>query len=267
MISKTIKYCWFGGGKKPKGVVKCIESWKKFCPEFKIKEWNESNFDLQCCDYVREAAEAKKWAFVSDYARFWILYNYGGLYFDTDVELINSIDEILYAGPFMGREASGDIAPGLGLAADKGMGLYKKVINYYESQHFLSNNGTENVKTIVTIVTNILIESGFKKRKKGLQKIDGINIYPEDYFCPLNYETGELKISKNSVAIHHYEASWHSNLEKLIHRLSQINNRENNLAILLLIVFLRIINKVRNDGFRKVIVIVIRRFKLQVKHQ
>ena len=105
MIPRIIHYCWFGGNQLPELAQKCIESWKKYFPDYEIKEWNESNFDLNCCDYVKEAYTAKKWAFVSDYARFWILYNYGGLYFDTDVEVIRDMSEIVNRGAFMGCEA------------------------------------------------------------------------------------------------------------------------------------------------------------------
>ena len=104
MIPKIIHYCWFGGNPLPKSAIKCIESWKKYLPDYEIKEWNESNFDFSKCAYAREAAEKKKWAFVSDYARFKILYQYGGLYFDTDVEVIKPLDDIIAAGPFMGAE-------------------------------------------------------------------------------------------------------------------------------------------------------------------
>ena len=104
MITKTIHYCWFGRGELPEKAKQCIESWKKFCPDYEIKEWNEDNFDMNSCAYVKEAYEAKKWAFVSDYARFEILYKYGGLYFDTDVELVKSFDDIVSKGTFMGLQ-------------------------------------------------------------------------------------------------------------------------------------------------------------------
>ena len=115
MIPKIIHYCWFGGNPLPELAIKCIESWKKYLPDYEIKEWNESNFDINCCAYVREAYEAKKWAFVSDYARFWILYQHGGLYFDTDVELIKSIDDLIVKGAFMGCEPW-NAAPALSLS-------------------------------------------------------------------------------------------------------------------------------------------------------
>ena len=128
-IPKVIHYCWFGGNPLTEEAKKCIDSWKRYCPNYDIKEWNESNFDITLCNYVKEAYEAKKWAFVSDYARLWILYNYGGLYFDTDVEMIKGIEDLVKNGPFMGAEPYSSKAcrvnAGLGLASYSEHPLYK----------------------------------------------------------------------------------------------------------------------------------------------
>ena len=140
MIPKVIHYCWFGGNPLPKLARDCIESWKKYCPGYEIREWNESNFDLECCQYVKEAASVGKWAFVSDYARFKILYVHGGVYFDTDVELIKTIDDILAKGAFMGIEKPFNIschqkylvASGLGFATEKSMPVIGEILKLYE---------------------------------------------------------------------------------------------------------------------------------------
>ncbi len=202
-----IHYCWFGNKLLDKKAIKCIESWKKFCPNYEIKEWNESNFNINCCNYVREAYEEKKWAFVSDYARFDILYKYGGIYFDTDVELINSIEDILKAGPFMGCEqtykGSASVATGLGLAATPQNPIFKEIIDNYKKSHF----SLDNTVTVVTRITEILEKHGYKEGI-DIQNVNGINIYPWDYFCPLNYYTGELTITPNTRSIHHYNMSW-----------------------------------------------------------
>lgn len=224
MIPKVIHYCWFGKNPLPKYAVRCINSWKKYCPDYEIIEWNESNFDIQSCDYIAQAYEKKKWAFVSDYARFWILYNFGGIYFDTDVELIKPIDKLINLGPFMGYEAYCDIEflnprheylvnPGLGIAAEREMGLYKKVIDYYSGLNFISASDTNNIKTVVEIVSEILSSNGLELNGK-FSKVCGIAIYPEDYFCPLNYANGKLHITDNTVSIHHYETSWQSGKDK-----------------------------------------------------
>lgn len=212
MIPKIIHYCWFGRNPLTDEAIKCIYSWKKYCPDYKIIEWNEDNYDICSCDYVKEAYEKKKWAFVSDYARFDILYKYGGLYFDTDVELIRSIDDLVEKSPFMGCEqAKGKgplvVAAGLGLAASPGLGLYKEIIDDYRTSHFDYNEKTKMATTVVERVTNILKRHGYEEKNR-IQMIDGITIYPWEYFGPMNYYTGIVTITENTRSIHHYSMSW-----------------------------------------------------------
>lgn len=215
MIPKKIHYCWFGGNSLPELALKCIESWKKFCPDYEIIEWNENNFDINCCDYVKEAYAAKKWAFVSDYARFKILYEYGGLYFDTDVEMIKPFNDIVSNGGFMGRERGHDfmVAPGLGLGAEPHSKLIGEFLEAYHSRHFVLSDGSLNLKTVVDYTTELLKKYGLKTTNE-IQKIEGITIYPQEYFCPMDYDTGELNISPETHSIHRYTASWHSKSEK-----------------------------------------------------
>lgn len=214
-IPKKIHYCWFGGNPLPELAQKCIASWEKFCPDYEIIEWNESNFDVTCYDYVREAYEAKKWAFVSDYARFKILYEHGGLYFDTDVEVIKPLDDIVSKGGFMGREKESalSVAPGLGLGVNPGLALYKELLDAYHSRHFINKDGSYNLKTIVDYTTEILLKHGLKNVNE-IQFVAGTYIYPKEYFCPMDYTSGELEITDNTYSIHHYSASWHSEREK-----------------------------------------------------
>lgn len=215
MISKIIHYCWFGGNPLPEIALKCIESWKKFFPDYEIKEWNENNFDLNCCDYVKEAYQAKKWAFVSDYARFWILYNYGGLYFDTDVEVIKDMSEIITQGAFMGCEITNKytsgfglgVNPGLGLGVNPGINLYDEILEDYKKSHFLSDDGTYNYETVVDRTTKIMEKHGFKEISE-IQEVAEVKVYPPEYFCPMDYTTGKLNITNNSYSIHWYDASW-----------------------------------------------------------
>lgn len=213
MNLKTIHYCWFGRGEKPALALKCIESWKKFLPGYVIKEWNEDNFDVNIISYTAEAYKAKKYAFVSDYARFWVLYHYGGIYFDTDVEVIKPMDDIIKRGPFMGIEvkAHGDVvpavAPGLGICAPAGLELYKEILNYYEPLHFIMDDGSYNQVTVVRHVTKVLEENGLKPTNE-LQKVAGVWIYPHDYFNPLDDFTGKLKTTTNTRSIHWYSRSW-----------------------------------------------------------
>ena len=215
MIPKRIHYCWFGGKEKPAEVLRMIASWRKHCPDYEIKEWNESNFDVNMIPYVREAYAAKKYAFVSDYARFWILYKYGGIYFDTDVEVIRRMDDIIERGNFMGMETdadennsvTGNVAPGLGLGVNPGLGLIKKILDFYETLHFTKETDVSNQITIVHITTKILRDNGLKSIN-GIQEVDGVWIYPAEYFNPTNITTKRLHITKNTHSIHWYMESW-----------------------------------------------------------
>ena len=209
-IPKIIHYCWFGGVPLPSLAQKCIASWKKFLSDYEIKEWNENNFDIHCCRYVEEAYKTKKWAFVSDYARFRILYEHGGLYFDTDVEIIKPLDDILARGGFMGVERYADkplLNPGLGLAVAPGLGLYKELYTAYHSRKFINEDGSMNLKTVVLYTTECLAARGLTDSHE-IQCIDGVYIYPKDYFNPCNMNTGKIEITQNTVSIHHFAASW-----------------------------------------------------------
>lgn len=219
-ISKKIHYCWFGGNPLPENAKKCIESWKKFCPDYEIIEWNESNFNLDECKYARQAYDAKKWAFVSDYARFKILYENGGLYFDTDVELIKSIDDIISLGEFMGVEDKKEIlvAPGLGMAMQKGSLFCKEMVDRYMQNQFVRDDGSYNTETIVSYTTKLLKEYGLKKQNV-VQQIKDIYIYPDDYFNPKDYITGNINITKNTRSIHHFDGSWFSDEERYAQKL------------------------------------------------
>lgn len=229
MIPKVIHYCWFGRNPLPDSALKCIASWRKYLPNYEIKEWNEDNFDVNIIPYTRQAYEAKKYAFVSDYARFWILYNYGGLYFDTDVEVIRPIDDIIERGPFMGIELMCDngfpmVNPGVGIGAEKGMNIYKEALDKYAHLSFLNNDGSFNHKTIVSYTTELLMLHNLLSVNK-LQQIADIWIYPIDYFNPLNDLTGKINITENTRSIHWFMNSWSDSssvrqwLSRMSHRL------------------------------------------------
>lgn len=220
MIPKVIHYCWFGGNELPESALNCIESWKKYCPDYEIKEWNESNFDINSCAYVKEAYEAKRWAFVSDYARFKILYENGGVYFDTDVELIRPIDDMIARGSFMGAEntVSGKkgnlmVNPGLGVAVAPKDALYRELTEAYHTRHFMKADGSLNLKTVVAYTTELLKKKGLEERNE-IQEVAGIYVYPKEFFCPMDYETGELSVTEQTRSIHHYSATWHSKTEE-----------------------------------------------------
>lgn len=223
MIPKIIHYCWFGGSALGEEESRCIASWKKHLPDYEIKLWNESNWDVHCCDYVSEAYEAEKWAFVSDYARFDILYKYGGVYFDTDVELVGSIDDILSRGSFMGCEKDFDplnevgplVAPGLGMAAIPGLDLYAEILASYNRSHFLMDDGTFDQSTVVERVTGIMRDHGLQSAP-GIQSVSDIVVYPSEYFSPQDFVTGVINITDNTRSIHHFKGSWLSESEQWI---------------------------------------------------
>lgn len=221
IIPRVIHYCWFGGSPLPASALRCIESWKKFCPEYEIKRWDETNYDVNSCRYTKEAYEARKWAFVSDYARFDILHTYGGVYFDTDVELLCPIEDILNQGPFLGMEQNvGNkalVAPGLGMAAPKGLPFYGKILENYRKMHFLNEDGSYNQTTIVKYTTDMLLQEGLTDSDE-IQQVAGIWIYPWDYFCPMKYPTGEMTVTANTRSIHHYDSSWLSEEDMKVRR-------------------------------------------------
>lgn len=268
MIPKIIHYCWFGGNPLSELAVSCIESWKKYLPEYEIKEWNESNFDVNCCNYVKEAYEAGMWAFVSDYARFWILYRYGGVYFDTDVELIKPVEDIIIKGPFMGCEYAAGLSmmvnAGLGLAVNAGLDLYKEILDDYHRSHFLTKKGGMDETTVVARVTGILGLQGFEPQLQDIQKIAGVYIYPPEYFCPQNYHTGELNITDHTYSIHHYAATWCSKLEKLVMRIERckkgVNSPEYKIRRALSLPF-RVVNKLNRSGLQGAVDAAKKRFK------
>lgn len=236
-IPKIIHYCWFGGNPLPELAIKCINSWRIFFPDYEIVEWNENNFDVNIIPYTRDAYKAKKYAFVSDYARFWILYKYGGVYFDTDVEVIKDMRPIIEMGAFMGCEndlkeiqdvnnnlnacLSIGVAPGLGLAVQPMHKIYKELLDLYSKLSFINSNGSYNNKTVVEYTTELLIKHGLIETCK-IQSIQGIFIYPKEYFCPLDYKTGELVITENCYSIHHYMGSWQKNKSRIFNKVSAV---------------------------------------------
>ena len=223
MIPKIIHYCWFGRNPLPPLAQECIASWKKYLPDYEIKEWNEDNFDVNMIPYTAEAYRQKKYAFVSDYARFWVMYHYGGIYFDTDVEVIRPMDDIIAEGNFMGFETDPDgentperyaprycfsVALGLGFGMDGKHPFIKKMIDYYQNLDFETPpKDITWYKTIVAYTTEKLCDMGLEN-KKGIQRIEDITIYPHEYFAPINVMTGRLRITDNTRTIHRYMGSW-----------------------------------------------------------
>ena len=210
MIPKIIHYCWFGGKPLPKSAIKCINSWKKFFPDYEIKEWNERNFDVNLIPYTKEAYAAKKYAFVSDFARFWVLHEYGGIYFDTDVEVIRNMKEILSMGAFMGFEKRTNIEqhkhyinPGLGMSSAKSNIFFKEIIDIYSNfSGFSLGKGT-----VCEITSLHLIKKG-AKLSGGFETIEEINLLPADYLCPQAMIGAPIILTENTHSIHHFDCTW-----------------------------------------------------------
>ena len=211
-IPKIIHYCWFGGKPKPELAQKCIKSWKKFCPDYEIMEWNESNFDVTTAPlYVQQAYCLKRWAFVSDYVRLKALVEMGGVYMDTDVEVIKPLDPYLHHEAFAGFENESSIQTGL-LACEKGFALFQSFLEYYSTAAFIQEDGTVDTTTNVYILSEICKKHGFVPNGKH-QQVQGLTIYPKDVFCPVEYDTMKLKKTRRTVTIHWFSGSWHTEEE------------------------------------------------------
>lgn len=209
MIPKVINYCWFGRTSKPEQVLNCIRSWERNCPDFTIKEWNEDNLDITDCKYAMEAYEHGKWAFVSDYARIKILYLHGGVYCDTDVEIINSISDLLNQEAFIGFEKSLKggylVNSGSMMGASPGNAFLKELESEYRKLSFL--DALSHNMTCVEYTTNLMISYGLIPNNVK-QIVAGITVYPVDYFSTRDMKTGKIVLTKNSRSIHYYDGSW-----------------------------------------------------------
>lgn len=207
MIPKVIHYCWFGENQLSERALKCIESWKQYCKDYEIIQWNENNFDIHINHYVEEAYNRKKWAFVSDYARLFVVYNEGGIYFDTDVELIRNIDDLRNFEAFFSQETNRMVNTGLGFGAEKGNKVVKLMMDEYEKALFVSVDGEADLLPCPVRNTKTLFELGYQKSGKT-QTVMNAKIFAADFFCPYDYIKNKLDVSCNTYSMHHYEGSW-----------------------------------------------------------
>ena len=207
-IPKKIHYCWFGKNPLPEYAKKCIASWKKFCPDYEIIEWNETNYNINKNQYMKEAYDAKKWGFVPDYARLDIIYEHGGIYLDTDVELVKPIESLLKHRLYMGVERPGIVALGLGFGAEKGHPLIYELRQQYETKSFILSQGKLDLTPAPTHQSIFLKKYGLNENDDLQELIHGCYIYPKEYFNPYNFDTGIIKCTENTFSIHHYAASW-----------------------------------------------------------
>ncbi|MFZ7121509.1 MAG: glycosyltransferase family 32 protein [Eubacteriaceae bacterium] len=213
-IPRIIHYCWFGKGSMSKLAVKCIQSWEKNLPDYDIKLWNEDNFDLEKNKYVKEAYEAKKYAFVTDYVRLYALFNDGGIYMDTDVEVVKRLDVFLHYEAFIGFQTEEEIQTGL-MASKPKKHWIKKLLIAYEDKKFINNNGNFDLTANVSLITKKLIDMGLNLGNEFQLMKNGVAVYPIEYFCAKDYRTGKIRKTKNTYTIHHFSGSWLSSREKI----------------------------------------------------
>ena len=206
-IPKIIHYCWFGRGEMPDMAVKCIASWHKYLPEYEYRLWDEDSFDISSNRFVKEAYHNKKYAFVSDYVRLYALYHYGGIYMDTDVEVLKSLDVFLSYPAFSGFEVEDSIPTGI-MGAEKGSVWAKRELEYYTDLSFILPNGAFNMKPNVQIITEHALSLGFIPNNQFQIINSDLAIFPKDYFCPKSYADGEIHLTENTYTIHHFAGSW-----------------------------------------------------------
>lgn len=204
-IPKIIHYCWFGKSEMNSLQKKCMDSWKMYLSEYKFVEWNEENIDITSCPiYVQEAYACKKYAFVTDYVRLYVLYMNGGIYMDTDVEVLRKLDQFLVCNAFSGYESANYIPTGI-MGCEKGFPLFKEFLKYYDNRHFLIDGKPDKTTNVVTI-SNLCTQKGYTLHNQ-LQSIEGFVVFPKEYFCPL-YGSSYTNFTQNTYAIHHFNASW-----------------------------------------------------------
>jgi mannosyltransferase OCH1-like enzyme len=212
MIPKTIHYCWFGRGQMPKLAIKCLESWDVHLSGFERKLWTEDNFDLNINPYVKEAYESRKFAFVTDFVRLYALYNEGGIYMDTDVEVLKPLDKFLDLPAFSGFESAGYVPTGI-MASEKNGKWVKELLEYYDNRHFILPDGSFDMTTNTAIISNHMQANGFVL-KNGYQVYRNcMHMFPFEYFSPLQY--GKIFLTENSHTIHHFASSWNPEKRKL----------------------------------------------------
>lgn len=214
MIPKKIHYCWIGGNPLPKSAQKYIKSWKKYCPDYEIIEWNETNYDFTKNQYMKEALESKKWGFVPDYARLDIIYQHGGIYLDTDVEIIKSFDSLLENKGFAGFESKQYVNLGQGFGAEAGNPVIKALLDSYDDLHFINKDGSLNMVASPELNTETLANIGLNRNGEKQTINDCFTIYPSEYFCPKSLNDGIIRKTENTYSIHHFDASWFDNASK-----------------------------------------------------
>lgn len=217
MIPKKIHFCWFSGEEYPENIKKCLASWRKKLPDYEIVCWTRKNFDFEKNAFAVEALKAKKWAFVSDYVRLSVLYEFGGIYLDSDVEVIKPFDDSLLRNPaFLGLESNGVITAWL-IGAEAKNPLIKDFLEYYKDRHFCVNGRYDMTPNTVPL-SNICKKYGLSN-DNAIQDLSIAKIYPEDYFCAKSVVDGKIRITPNTYTIHHFDGGWQTPMDKFIKKI------------------------------------------------
>lgn len=264
MIPKIIHYCWFGDNPIPDKYRQYIELWKKHCPDYSIKEWNESNFDLTSSVFSKESYEKKKWAFVSDYARLKILYEEGGIYLDVDVEVLKNLDFLLDNTCFFGTEPGGLVNTGIGFGAEKHNRIIGDMLHQYDG-HFILPDGSFDMEPCPQKNTKILLNYGYVFDDSRVWKCDYATVYPPRFFCPLDYETGKVNLTEDAISIHHFGASWHSKWAEMMKPISRwcvnlFGRKRGEKVGYFVTLPLAMMNKISEIGFKGFFILLYRRY-------
>ena len=212
-IPKVIHYCWFGKNEMPTLNMKCIDSWKRLLPDYDLELWNEERFDVNMNQFTREAYQMRKWAFVLDYVRLYALYHYGGIYIDTDVEVLRPLDRFLVHSAFTGFESSDYVPTGI-MGAEKGNKWVERLLEYYEDKRFIVEGGLDTTPN-TAIITDLSIEMGLSP-DNSYQILDhDVHIYPKEFFCPMAFDSLRKDITDNTYAIHYFSGSWLSRSSRM----------------------------------------------------
>ena len=207
IIPRVIHYCWFGGKQLPVQFINYMETWKRYCPDYEIVRWDEKNYDIKKTKFLWQAYQAGKWAFVSDYVRLDVLEQFGGIYLDTDVEIVKPLDDLLYSRMFCGFEQNNYIGFGPGVGAVKGEDIIGEIRELYDTMDFIHETGDYNKVSCSVYQTQVLKHNGFVLNNK-FQNIDGVMVYPSEVFAPIAWSNAETFITNRTHAIHHYASTW-----------------------------------------------------------
>lgn len=241
MIPKIIHYIWFGGNPFPEKVAYCIETWKKYLPDYEFKLWDENSFDVNTIRFTKEAYENKKWAFVSDYVRVYVLHNYGGIYLDTDIEVLRSLDDLLNNRMILGTDDRGYLTAFM--ASERCHPFWKNILDHYEKSSFVLDDGSLKIEVNNTLLQNELTKYGYRVSNSYQELKEGIKIFPDEYFHVVSLVDGSVHKTEKSYTIHWHTLLWISPWRKFV--------RFIRLKVLVPILGRKLLNKLRNTCKRK----------------